>query len=375
MVDTGTSILSIAPYRFLPLRNGGHQAIAKLHHYLAQQCEDHVIGTTGNEGNPFAFTLHKVLPDSRVRYIPRMKLGEMLKVARANKSTHIICEHPYMAFTAIALSDILGIPWFLRSHNIESERYRSFGKAFWPGLRIYERYAMQKADGVLFIAPEDAQWAAANFGIPESKCHDVPFGTDLQCVPTGHKEAKRQLTTELGISGDVPWLYFLGALDYSPNAAAVSYILDEIQPRLDKAGQPYEILIAGKGLDEQLQARIKQTPHIQYNGFVNDLEQFLKACDVMLNPVLKGGGVKTKAIEALGYNKTVISSASGAAGIDPIVCGSQLKISSDFDWNAFVADTLHAMNEEGTIPNAFYDKYYHGNIATHVINILNNTKS
>lgn len=374
MPATDIRILSIAPYRFLPLRNGGHQAIAKLHHYIGLQCPDHVISTTGNADNPFAFTLHKLFPDQRHRYIPRYALGKVLQVAKANNCTHIICEHPYMAFTAMAVSSKLGIPWFMRSHNIESERYRAFGKPWWPGLRAYERYAMQQANGIFFITPEDAQWAVKNFELPAAKCHDIPFGTDLQAPPAGHLSAKAQLAAEMGISKDVPWLYFLGALDYSPNAEAVKYILEEVQPRLDKSGQPYEILIAGNGLDEALQLEISNKKHIQYTGFVNDLDLFLKACDVMLNPVLKGGGIKTKAVEALGYNKTVVSTANGAAGLLPAVCGSQLLIAPDFQWDDFTNLVLQAMHCDAQMPDSFYHTYYHGHIANKVLRILDATR-
>lgn len=363
-------VLSIAPYVFLPIRNGGHQAIAKLHHYIAKACRDDVAGTVNNAEHSFAFHLHKVLPAGRTRYLQYPSIGKVLQIAKEQGSTHIICEHPYMALLAMSVSKKLGIPWFMRSHNIESERYRSFGKAFWPALRMYEKYTMQQADGIFFITPDDAKWAEANFNLPASKCHNVPFGTDMQAQPQGHAEAKQQVAAELNISKDVPWLYFLGALDYSPNEAAVQYIIDEIQPRLDKAGMPYEIIIAGKGLNTGIQQQIKERKHIQYAGFVNNLDMFLKACNVMLNPVLKGGGVKTKVIEALGYNKMVVSCESGAAGIQQNACGTNLQVLPDNDWDAFVQTTIAAMSSPTDIPQKFYEMYYHGNIARHVVEIL-----
>lgn len=374
MPATDIRLISIVPHRLLPLRNGGQQAIAKLHHYIGQLCQDDVITTTDSADSSFAFHLHKLLPQGRIRYLQYPGFSKVMQVAKKNRSTHIICEHPYMIFTAIALSKKLGIPWFLRSHNIESERYRSFGKAFWPALRMYEQYAMQTADGILFITPEDLQWAIANFKLPVAKCHNVPFGTDMQAIPKGHHQAKEQVAAELGISKDVPWLYFLGALDYSPNEAAVKYILEEIQPRIDKAGTAYKIIIAGDGLSSALQEQIKERKNIHYAGFVNDLDMFLKACNIMLNPLLKGGGVKTKAIEALGYNKTVISSASGAAGILQSVCGNKLQVLPDNDWDGFTQAVIATMNNTEDIPQQFYDTYYHGNIAKKVVTILENTK-
>lgn len=373
MASNNTATLSIAPYPFIPLRNGGHQAIAKLHHYIATHISDNVVSTDNNGEHKFAFTLHGIFPDKPLRYFPGYSVNKMLEIAEQNNCTHIICEHPYMALSAMTVAHKLHIPWFIRSHNIESERFRSLGKAWWPILRKYESYAMHKSDGVLFITPEDAQWAQHNFKLPESKCHIIPFGTDLQAIPQGHEAAKLQLAQSAGLNPGIPWLYFLGALDYAPNEDAVKYILNEVHPRLKTAGLQCEILIAGKGLDTSLVKQIGQTPGTHHLGFVDDLDIFLKACDIMLNPVMKGGGIKTKAVEALGYNKTVVSSASGAAGLMPSVCGNKLLISPDYDWDGFIQHIISAANEQSDIPATFYETYYHGNIAAKVIDILQNT--
>ena len=362
-------ILSIAPYRFLPISNGGHQAIAKLHHHIGLHCNDHVVTTDNNGDNPFSFTLHKIFPNKKYRYLPRYGLSKMLQIAKEIDASHIICEHPYMAISAMGLAQKLGIPWFIRSHNIESERFRGLGKSWWPVLAKYERYAMLKADGVFFITREDGEWAMENFHLPESKCHIIPFGTDMQAPPPSHREPQ-----QYGLNDKVPWLYFLGALDYPPNEEAVQYILDEIQPRLNKAGVQYEILIAGKGLNSSIQQRIAQTPNIHTMGFVPDLDVFLKSCDVMLNPVMTGGGIKTKAVEALGYNKSVVSSVSGAAGLMQDVCGSKLLIAKDFDWDEFTEKLMLAIQDKSDMPQVFYDTYYHGHIADKVISILKSTK-
>lgn len=370
MTARDINILSIAPYVFLPLKNGGHQAIAKLHHHIGLSCNDHVVSTDNNADSSFAFELHKVFPNKKYRYLPGYGVKDMLRIAREIGCTHIICEHPYMAISAMTLANKLGVPWYIRSHNIESQRFKDLGKPWWPVLAKYERYTMQQADGIFFITQEDADWAEQHYDLPKDKCHLVLFGCDLQAIPGGHNEAKQQLSRELNINAEVPWLYFLGALDYPPNEQAVRYIVDEIQPRLKRAGIPHEILIGGKGLDESLQQQIANTPNIQTLGFVQDLELFLKACDMMLNPVLKGGGIKTKAVEALGYNKTVVSSVSGAAGLIPALCGDKLLLAEDDDWNNFAEKVIKAINNPAETPLSFYNAYYHGAIAEKVIGIM-----
>jgi len=365
------NILSIAPYKVLPPTSGGHLGIVTLHHYLGKLCQDHLVSTVDNgPADNYAFDLHKVFPDSAKRYVPLCHYHTLVSIAKKYDVSHIYLDHPYMAPTVIALSKRLKIPWYMRSHNIESERFRSFGKKWWPVMRSFERFAMRSADGVFFITPEEKDWAIKNFGLSEDRSYIIPYGTTLECAPNGHDAAKQAMAKEMGLDPAKPWLYFLGALDYYPNEQAVGFILNEVIPRLNEARTGYEILIGGKGLSEQLKQQIKETPCISYTGFIPVLDNFLKACDVMLNPVILGGGIKTKAVEALGYNKIVVSSRSGAAGILPEVCGDNLLVSDDHDWYAFVADINKAIKLQAGIPRSFYDNYYWGNIAQKILDIF-----
>lgn len=371
MSTSPINILSIAPYQFLPIVNGGQHAISKLHHHIGLSCNDHIVTTDDNEDNTrFSFTLHKVFPDKPFRFLPGYGMSKMMAIARSINCTHIISEHPFMAITAMMMARRLKVPWYIRSHNIESERFRALGKKWWPILRKYESYTLNSADGIFFITQEDMDWAQQQFKLSDAQCYSVPFGTDLQNIPGGHDAAKKQIAADMGINADVPWLYFLGALDYPPNEDAVRYIVEEVQPRMAQKGISCEILIAGKGLCKELYRSISSTANMHYMGFVPDLHDFLNACDVMLNPVLKGGGVKTKAVEAIGYNKTVVSSVSGAAGLMPDVCGKKLRISADGDWNSYTDNIITAIDEKEQTPQLFYDTYYHGSIAEKVVDIL-----
>lgn len=371
MTAHSCKILTIAPYHILPVDSGGRAAIVTLHDAIGKICEDHIVSTTKNKDNTkYSFKLHKLFNDKPNRYIPYNGASTLLNFAKEHNITHIICEHPYMALTVDKLAKKLGIKWYLRSHNIESERFRTLGKKWWPILRKYEQYAMQKAAGVFFITPEDAQWAQQNFGLATAQCHTIPFGTVLNTAPEHHNEDKATLAKQLSIDGSVPWLYFLGALGYAPNYNAVDYILNEIAPRLSAKGQQYQILIAGQGLPQELQQQISATKEAHYLGYVDDLHQFINASDVMLNPVLTGGGIKTKAVEALGYNKTVVSSQSGAAGLITNVCGEKLLIAADYDWDSFAELTIKAIADNSNIPDAFYHTYNNDNIAKKVVDIL-----
>lgn len=360
-------LLSLVPYSFLPPTNGGHLGIAEMHRHLALFCNDHIAGTRSNAPDrQEPFQLHKIFDAGALRYLPFRYQKELEILGRETAAKAIFCEHPYMAISADALARALKIPWFLRSHNIESERFRKMGKPWWMLLARYEKWAFQHADGAFFVTPEDALWTRQHWQIPENKCHVAPYGTPLAAAPAPDADAKQRLAAQLALRPDVPWLYFLGALDYGPNAEAVDYLLAEVQPRLAASGQPFELLLAGKGLPPAQKEKLSGKG-ITYTGFLPSLNDFLAACEVMLNPVLSGGGIKTKAVEALAWGKMVVSCESGAAGLERAVCGKALYVSADGNWEGFTKDVLTAMHTKAQVPEAFYQRYHWSHVAQGVL--------
>jgi glycosyltransferase involved in cell wall biosynthesis len=365
------SILTVTPYRLLPPVAGGHISILNMHHHLGKLCPDHMVSTKDNDSSDaWSFDMHRVFAPNPGRYLPYAYQKTLKSLARKYDISAIMCEHPYMAISVHSLARSLKLPWFLRSHNIESERFRSLGKPWWRVLAKYEQWAMRAANGVLFVTDEDSVWAQQHYYLDASRCYFVPYGTHLSERPQGHAEAKQKLSELWNIPTEKHWIYFIGALDYKPNHEAVAYILDEIAPRLRQSGLNYQLLIGGKSMAPELQERINTTEDIRYTGFIPDLDEFLKACDVMINPVLTGGGVKTKAVEALAYNKIVVSPFSGSAGLARNVSGSNLLISADHDWDTFCKDIVMATGMEADISKEFYGFYYWGNIAKQVLGIV-----
>lgn len=95
---------------------------------------------------------------------------------------------------------------------------------------------------------------------------------------------------------------------------------------------------------------------------------------IFLNPIISGGGVKTKAIEALAYNCKVVSTKIGALGIIRNVCGEQLKIVENEDWEKFNELLRTTLESKSETPDSFYEYYYWGNIAKRVSTILQNQR-
>ncbi|HNF44268.1 MAG TPA: glycosyltransferase family 4 protein, partial [Ferruginibacter sp.] len=105
-----------------------------------------------------------------------------------------------------------------------------------------------------------------------------------------------------------------------------------------------------------------QDKHIVYAGFVPDINPYFKGADLFINPVIEGGGIKTKLVEALGYDLTVISTRSGATGIPEDVPGKKMTVVDDGDWKEFARAIIAAEPALHT-PQSFFDHFYWGRIA------------
>ena len=93
------------------------------------------------------------------------------------------------------------------------------------------------------------------------------------------------------------------------------------------------------------------------------------AADIFINPVMDGGGIKTKIVEALGFDVSLVTTQSGAIGIPPSITGKKMKLISNNDWDSF-ADAIIAIDIKTTIPDAYFEHFYYGNIAKKVFDAM-----
>jgi glycosyltransferase involved in cell wall biosynthesis len=138
-------------------------------------------------------------------------------------------------------------------------------------------------------------------------------------------------------------------------------ILTDINPVLQKQpGFNYTIIICGKDIPAAITAQ--SYPNVLFAGFVNDITTYFKGCDVFINAITEGGGIKTKLVEALGYNLNAVSTTHGAIGIDPVICHGKLQITDDIA-TGFAEKIVQLAGYTANIPAEFFDHFYWDNIA------------
>lgn len=305
----------------------------------------------GYEAIPF-------FPSSQLRYVDLFAVFRLRKLIQQKKATHILIEHPYLGWMAFLLKKMTSTKLIIHSHNIEGLRFKTIGKWWWKLLWRYEKLTHRQADYNFFIHEEDRQYAIKNFGLDENKCIVVTYGIEIKSIPEKQEvqQAKDFVRKAHRISADEKILLFTGSFNYKPNCDAFEFIDKIIAPLLQQKDFNCKILICGPWLDKELSTH----PNVIITGFVDDISIYFKGADVFINPTVEGGGIKTKLVEALGYNTNAVSTTNGAIGIDPSLCNGKLLITKDNDWEDFANSIITASEIKKDISDQYYQHFYWG---------------
>jgi hypothetical protein len=166
-------------------------------------------------------------------------------------------------------------------------------------------------------------------------------------------------------------LLFNGTLHYQPNLDAIDVIIKKINPVLLSAIDfKYKILICGKGLPEAYDKLNKyKDSNIIYAGFVDDIRPYFTGADIFINPIIDGGGIKTKLVEALGYNMNVVTTANGAFGVPATITNNKMVIVDNNDWELFAKQIIIA-DTSAIISPVFFEHFYWKEIVKKAANAL-----
>jgi len=371
MENAKIRIASLVSYRIFPPVMGGQRGIALFNKYLGKELSLICLTTKSNDPKyAEGYELIHVFSDNKLRYINPLYYWKIRRILKEKGITHLQLEHPYFGWLAVWLKRSLGIKLIVHSHNIEGRRWKTLGKWWWKILWSYEKWTHRNADYNYFKQEEDLNYAVNEFKVYRTKCNVITYGIEWNKPPTQDEKAtsREVLIKTHNIPSDHTILLFNGAFSYSPNLTGLMRIIDQINPKLQTKAFKYTILICGKDIPQIIDD--KKEPNIIIVGFVNDIGLYFKGADIFLNPIIEGGGIKTKLVEALGYNLNAVSTHNGAIGVDPSICNGKLVVHEDNDWSGFTNSIVALSIERKTIDERYFQHFYWGNIVRKAIQFI-----
>lgn len=203
-------------------------------------------------------------------------------------------------------------PVILRSHNIEHhiwERMARSSKRFdqkWylkllaKRLKTYELKTFEEVDGIAAITPLDQQYILKHTN--SRPVISIPVGLDY--LPQ-HDAATQEEPFSVASLASMDWL---------PNQEGIHWFLSQVWPRVHTSNAQIKLYLAGRKMPEWL--KNFQSPQLTIVGEVPDAEAFLKTKALIIVPLLSGGGMRVKILEAMSLGKAVLATPVGAEGIE-----------------------------------------------------------
>ena len=213
-----------------------------------------------------------------------------------------IAEHSYMGESFLR-SEQFGTKRFVVNTNVsEALVWRATRRLLG---RVEERRLLRDqfrvaraADTVGTYDVEEADSYRAH-GVSSARCLDVSFPP----------------AARIDIAATPSRLVFLGARDWPPNQEAFLRAL-ALWPRISDGITDAELCIVGakkpSGPDPHY------PPGVRDLGFVNDLGAFLASCRALMAPVVTGGGVRVKLLDAVSRGLPVVATTPAIGSLGPM---------------------------------------------------------
>jgi glycosyltransferase involved in cell wall biosynthesis len=282
--------------------------------------------------------LRSALPYTLERFISPALLARLVELTLTDSVDVVQFEGTFVAWYAGQLSQALqarGLavgqqPRFvLRAHNVEYTIWEMLASRTgnplkkWylqkiaQRLRAFEHQMLHRVDAVAAITQEDATRlrgmysqglpaSAAAAGLPRPGALAfavIPASFDLGRLAPALAPARPRT------------VFLIGSLNWLPNLEGLDWFLREVWPLVHAELPGLALHIAGSYPPAHLTERPPGQDNIFVHGFVESAPAFMQQYDLMLVPLLSGGGMRVKIIEGMALGKAILSTSIGAEGI------------------------------------------------------------
>lgn len=209
------------------------------------------------------------------------------------------------------LPELQEIPVVVTHHNVESLLLRR--RADSATNRLVRWYLSHQAR---LLETAERWWlprVALNLAVSEGDAalfRGIAPAAKLAVVPNG-------VDTEYFTpsSGPVDGCVFVGGTSWYPNLDALEWFVADVLPRLRVRGMQSQVTWVGRASAEELE-RYNRIPGFRLTGYVPDIRPFVHSAACFIAPIRVGGGTRLKLLDAWAMGKAVVSTSSGAEGLN-----------------------------------------------------------
>jgi len=147
----------------------------------------------------------------------------------------------------------------------------------------------------IYNSPEDAKFARSLVPEPDrERIVALPIGVDTTIF---HPPSSRAV-------GDSVRVVFSGVMNYRPNVDAALALVRDVLPKITSN---VEVRLIGRNPAPELLQLALNNPRVAVTGAVSDIAAELRAGDIFVAPMVSGGGISNKVLEAMASGLPVIT--------------------------------------------------------------------
>ena len=249
------------------------------------------------------------LPYSAAKYYSRAYIKTIQKLFSTQEYDAIVIDHPQIAWLQSYIPRKEQQKLFMVAHNVENQIYtQNYQEArnqlarwiYWRESHLIKKSEDQLAtiaQEVWALTKADAEYFTALEGVKKVRVCSLP----------PHLEKLDQISVKIQTKTcDVA---IIGSWAWKPNFEGLQWFLDTVYPQLPTH---LSIHIAGRGAEWLT----NKYPNVKYLGFVPDVQEFMAQAKVVAIPILSGGGIQIKTLDAIASGSNIVATTVAVRGID-----------------------------------------------------------
>jgi glycosyltransferase involved in cell wall biosynthesis len=266
-------------------------------------------------------------------------VSRLVSPAMKQKVQELEAKHRYDAIVCDFLFPALNIPdlssCVLFQHNVEAliwkrqaEHAKGIRRPYFQKqaerMEMFESQICRTVKRVIAVSESDVQIMRDRYGVKH--CEAVPTGVDLEYFcPPAESQAKADIV-------------FVGSMDWMPNQDGMRWFMSDVWALIQAKRPETTLAIVGRLPTPEIQAMAGDK--IQVTGTVPEVRSWFWGSKVSVVPLRIGGGTRLKIYEAMAAKIPVVSTATGAEGLE-IHNGSNIYIADEA--GAFAARCLELL--------------------------------
>ena len=258
------------------------------------------------------FNLFSKTPYNISRFISEEFENKLTNILKQNDYDFILMESVFLLPYVEAIKNNSNAKIILRSHNVEYEIWERIAKNSRNlPLKLYTSYLAKKLKKYELAHINDIDFLVTLTDRDLKKYSKNGYKGKSMVVPAGiiaeNKKQKIEIKDNLEIS-------FLGSLDWLPNIEGLNWFVKNVWKEIVENIPESKLHVAGRNTPDTIKQM--QNKNLIVHGEVPDSKVFLSSFPIMIVPLLSGGGMRLKIMEALALGRVIITSSIGVEGID-----------------------------------------------------------